>query len=57
MGYYHIELYTRAKNLCTIVLTRGNYEYQELRMGMCKSPDILQENISELFIGFGMVHE
>ena len=53
--YYHIELSPWAKQLCTIVLTWVKYEYQKLPMGVCNSPDIFQENISELFDGFDMV--
>ena len=55
MGYYHIELSPRAKNLCTIVLPWGKQEYQKLPMGVCNRPDIFQENISKLFEGFDMV--
>ena len=38
--------------MCTIVLPWGKYEYQKLPMGLCNSPDIFQEKMSELFIGF-----
>ena len=38
MGYYHIELDPKAKELCTIVPPWGNYEYQRLPMGLCNSP-------------------
>ena len=55
MGYYHIELSLGSKQLCTIVLPCGKYEHQNLPMGVCNSPYIFQENISELFDGFGMV--
>ena len=50
MGYYHIELSAKSKELCTIVTQWGKYEYQRLPMGLCNSPDIFQEKISELFI-------
>jgi Reverse transcriptase (RNA-dependent DNA polymerase) len=46
MGYYHIELSPHAKQLCTIVLPWGKYEYQRLPMGFCNSPDIFQEKMS-----------
>jgi Reverse transcriptase (RNA-dependent DNA polymerase)/Retroviral aspartyl protease len=46
MGYYHIELSPHAKQLCTIVLRWGKYEYQRLPMGLCNSPDIFQEKMS-----------
>ncbi len=49
MGYYHIELSPFSKQLCTIVLPFGKYEYQRLPMGLCNSPDIFQEKMSSLF--------
>ena len=55
MGYYHIELSPGDKQLCTIVLPWGKYEYQNLPMGVCNGPNIFQEKISELFDGFDMV--
>jgi hypothetical protein len=45
MGYYHIELSPHAKQLCTIVLPWGKYEYKRLPMGLCNSPDIFQEKM------------
>ena len=48
MGYYHIELSDASKELCTIVLPWGKYEYQRLPMGLCNSPDIFQEKMSTL---------
>ena len=55
MGYYHIELSPKSKELCTIVLPFGKYEYQRLPMGLSNSPDIFQERMSELFSGFDFV--
>ena len=43
MGYYHIKLCPFLRKLCTMVLPWGKYEYQELPMGLCNSPDIFQE--------------
>ena len=57
MGYYHIELSPNSKKMCTIVLPWGKYEYQKLPMGLCNSPDIFQENMSDLFRGFDYVRE
>lgn len=57
MGYYHIELSPNSKKMCTIVLPWGKYEYQRLPMGLCNSPDIFQENMSNLFAGFDYVRE
>ena len=55
MGYYHIELSPKSKELCTIVLPFGKYEYQKLPMGLCNSPDVFQEKMSELFLGWEFV--
>jgi Reverse transcriptase (RNA-dependent DNA polymerase) len=51
MGYYHIELSPRVKQLCIIVLPWGKYEYQRLPKGLCNSPDIFQEKMSCLMAG------
>ena len=51
MGYYHIELSPKSKELYTIVIPWGKYEYQKLPMGLCKSPYIFQENMNEIFKG------
>jgi hypothetical protein len=53
MGYYHNEL--RRLSKCTIILPFGKYEYQCLPMGLCNSPDIFQEKISELMLGLEFV--
>ena len=55
MGYYDIELSAKSTELWTIVSLWGKYEYLGLPMGMCNSPDIFQENISELFVGLDTV--
>ena len=55
MGYYHIELTPFSKQLCTIVLPWGKYEYQKLPMGLSNSPDIFQEKMNELFSGLEYV--
>ena len=51
MGYYHIELSDKSKELCTIVTQWSKYDYQRLPMGLRNSPDIFQEKMSELLIG------
>ena len=48
MGYYHIELSPRSKQLCTLVFPFGKFEMQCLPMGLCNNPDIFQEKMSEL---------
>ena len=55
MGYYHIELCPDSKKLCTLVFPFGKYEMQRLPMGLCNSPDIFQEKMSELFDGIEFV--
>ena len=57
MGYYHIELCPNSKKACTIVLPWGKYEYQVLPMGLSNSPDIFQENMSNLFRDLEYVRE
>jgi len=55
MGYYHICLNPASKQLCTIVLPFGKYEYQAIPMGLCNSPDIFQEKMSKLMDGLAFV--
>ena len=55
MGYYHIELHPDSHKLCTIVFPFGKYEYLRLPMGLCNSPDIFQEHMSELMQGLEFV--
>ena len=55
MGYYHIELSAKSKEISKIVSQWGKYEYQQLPMGLCNSPDIFHEKMSELFIGLDTV--
>jgi hypothetical protein len=40
-----------SSRLCTIVLPWGKYEYTRLPMGLCISPDVFQEKMSELMAG------
>ena len=51
MGYYHMVLTPFSSRLCTIVLPWGKYEYTRLPMGLCISPDVFQEKMSELMSG------
>jgi len=55
MGHYHIRLDPASKQLCTIVLPFGKYECQAIPMGLCNSPDIFQEKMSELMDGLAFV--
>ena len=38
MGYYHIELSSGAKQLCTSILPWDNYEYKKLTPGGLMAP-------------------
>ena len=49
MGYYHLELSPKLRELCTIVLPFGKFEYQRILMGLCSSPDIFQEKMNKFF--------
>jgi hypothetical protein len=51
MGYYHIRLTPSASAICTVILPWGKYEYLRLSMGLCNSPDIFQEKMSDLMQG------
>jgi len=55
MGHCHIRLDPASKQLCTIVLPFGKHEYQAIPMGLCNSPDIFQEKMSELMDGLAFV--
>jgi hypothetical protein len=48
MGYYTIRLDPDASKICTIIFPWGKYSYKRLPMGIAGSPDIFQENMSEL---------
>ena len=43
------------KNFFTIVTQWGKYEYQQLPMDLCNSPEIFHEKMSELFVGLDTV--
>ena len=55
MGYYHLELSPKLRELCTITLPFGKCECQRTPMGLCNSPDIFQEKMNELFNGLDFV--
>lgn len=55
MGYYHIKLDPHSRRLCTIVLPWGKYEYLALPQGLCNSPDVFQEKMSDLMEGLEFV--
>ena len=55
MGYYTIQLSPEASRLCTIIFPFGKYQYQQLPMGIARSPDIFQEKMSSLMDGLEFV--
>ena len=55
MGYYHISLSKEASNLCNIILTWVKHKYRSLPIGLCNSPDTLQEKMNEMFHGIELI--
>jgi len=55
MGYCHIRLDPASKQLCTVVLPFRKHECQAIPTGLCNSPDIFQEKMSELMDGLAFV--
>ena len=55
MLYYHIRLGKQDSNICTIILPWGKYRYKRLTMVVINSPEILQEEMSKIFRGFGFI--
>jgi hypothetical protein len=55
MEYYHIRLTPNASAICMIILPWGKYEYLCLPMGLCNSPDIFQEKMSDLMQGLELL--
>jgi len=55
MGCCHARLDPASKQLCTVVLPFGKCEHQAIPMGLCNSPDIFQEKMSELMDGLAFV--
>jgi len=55
VGHHHIRLDPASEQLCTVVLPFGKHEHQAIPMGLCNSPDIFQEKMSELMDGLAFV--
>jgi len=55
MGYDHVRLDPSSKELCAITLPFGKHEHQAILMGLCNSPDIFHEKMSELLDGLVFV--
>jgi len=55
VGCYHIRLDPASKQLCAVVLPFGKCEHQAILMGLCNSPGIFQEKMSELMDGLAFV--
>jgi len=55
MGCYHVRLDPASKQLCAVALPFGKCECQAIPMGLCNSPDIFQEKMSELMDGLAFV--
>ena len=48
MGYYTIYIDLTSQDMCTIIPPYGKYKYLRLPMEIMCTPDIFQENISNL---------
>ena len=46
MGYYHIVLFDKSSEMCTIATEFGKYRYKKLPIGVACSPDIFQAKAS-----------
>ena len=49
MGYYSMMLNRKAKQICTIVIPWGLYEYNALPMGISIATDVFQARLAGLF--------
>ena len=57
IGYYHIHPSKETRNLCNIILPQEKYGYKRLPMGVSNSPEIFQEKMNEMFLGFEFIRE
>jgi len=55
MRHYHVRFDPASKQLCTVALPFCKCEHQAIPMGLCNSPDIFQEKMSELMDGLAFV--
>ena len=55
MWHCHVRLDPASKQLCAVALPFGKCEHQTIPMGLCNSPDIFQEKMSELMDGLAFV--
>ena len=56
IGNYTIRLDFAGRDMCTIITPWGEYKYFRLPMGIMCSPDIFQENMSNLMEDFEFGH-
>ena len=50
MGYYHIELSDKSKEMCNIFAQWVKYEYHHIPNGSVQQHQHILENMSEIFI-------
>ena len=55
MGFCHLTLDLDTQKLCAIILPWGKHEHLRLPMGVCNSPNLFQEHMSELMAGLEFV--
>ena len=55
MGYYYIQLSKKQSNLCTIILPWGKYCDKHSPMEVTNPPEIFQQKMNYLILGFGFI--
>ena len=48
LGYYAMTRTERSKDICTIILSWGNFRYNSLPMGVCIATDVFQQRLCEI---------
>jgi len=49
MGYYHLTLDMKTREICSLIFPWGRYRYKRLPMGAATAPDVFQEKMNNLF--------
>ena len=49
MGYYHLTLDLKTREICSLIFPWGRYRYKRLPMGAATAPDVFQEKMNNLF--------
>ena len=55
VGYYYIRLSKKQSNLCTIIIPWGKYCDKHLPMEVTNSPEMFQQKMNYLILGFEFI--